>query len=206
MEKLKKDNTGNYEGFKILDDWHQQIEKRVKSPGKYLKSEELTIDGCEKSRELIMRHVVGERVAKSKKDINDKCEAIQSLYSLGGVRPPFITSIPDMSAFQTLTSRTKYVGEKTLDLRKNKRINYVRKNCNLLSCHPVNKNKFLTLKGFQMSRPGTTSNGSMSRISHTSASTSRLGVLSKMSSLFEDEMGAYMKKGTMFSSPSSINL
>ncbi len=223
--RMKRKDTEHYDGFAILKNWQDQI---VDNPRiKHLDCEEIAMDDTERNRDLALKHVVGEAGARKKREINDKCETARSLYSLAGAPPAFLTATSQerflrpetatnaaaagvrrefspmlSSPISTRGAKAMPSSPTLMDGGRGPR-NYVRLNKNMMWCHPINRNRLLTNGKFihqpKTSRPGTA-------VSRTTTSSGKIEVMSRMSSLFDEEIHSMLQRKKMCPAPSCVNL
>jgi len=219
--RLKAVNSRYFDGFKLLDDWQNEMLNHKHFKSHPLKYQEIAYEESQKNKDLAMKYIVGEQAAKVKKEVDDKCDAIKSLYSLCGERPPFISKeeytrddlkpqtprYSPMVHFSNTRSTASFrirSGINTTTNKKKQKINFIEKNKDLEKCHPLNKQKFLTLKNFKSSRPGTAITN-IRKASYTTATT-RCELISRMGSIFDEEVQSAMHNNIMTPSPSTFNI
>eukprot|EP00826_Nyctotherus_ovalis_P005049 TRINITY_DN11130_c0_g1_i8.p1 TRINITY_DN11130_c0_g1~~TRINITY_DN11130_c0_g1_i8.p1 ORF type:complete len:366 (+),score=119.44 TRINITY_DN11130_c0_g1_i8:486-1583(+) len=200
VEKLKKLRRKNYTDFKILEEWHEEIVSPLRVIGAPLKLEEIAYEETEKNKTLGMRHVIGKEGANKKKELDNKREIMKSLYSLRGVKPPFITNLEYFEIDSKSPSMHKIVPPSnisSLELQPiQKKVvvkNFVKKNKELMEYHSINKRRILML---EKQRPPATACNTARKLSHCSTATSRDALFNKMNSIFEEEVRKVERKSS----------
>jgi len=195
--RLKILRRRNYTDFGILEDWHKEVFSPSRALGAPLKDEELAYEANEKNKALAMRHVIGQEGANKKKEIDNKREIMKSLYSLRGIKPPFITHLEyfendyeahiKSSSISSInapsTSRPKHIQNKKATIK-----NFIKKNKELVEYHPINKRRITLLQKLEVRRPAISVCNSARKLSPCSTAFSKDALMNKMNLVFGEEV------------------